>query len=232
MKVNPYNPKNFKLIVTSGPTREWIDPVRFISNPSSGKTGYLIAKNGINIFRSTVYISGYTDKEYKNIENAINISVDTTNSMAEAVFKELEDYTILIMAAAPADYMPKSTYDVKLKKQEKELVLPLLPTIDILKTIGTEKLSQYYKLILVGFAAETNQIKEHAIEKLNKKNAHFICANKVFKNELGFGEVENIVLIYDKWNKEKEIGPYPKETLCKKILEYLNQRIAEVYDRI
>ncbi|GIX41296.1 MAG: DNA/pantothenate metabolism flavoprotein [Leptospiraceae bacterium] len=232
MKVNHYNPHYFKLIVTSGPTREWIDPVRFISNPSSGKTGYFLAKKGLNYYREVVYIAGYAEKEYKNVEKAKNISVDTTNSMAEAVFNELEDYTILIMAAAPADYTPKLTSNIKLKKQEEEKVLHLMPTIDILKTVGTQKISLYNKLILIGFAAETNHVREYALEKLNKKNAHFICANQVFKNQSGFGNIENTIVIYDKWNQEKKIGPYPKEILCDKIIEYLNQRIAEVFDRI
>jgi len=227
-----FNPKDFKLIVTSGSTREWIDPVRFISNPSSGKTGFLLAQEGVDIYRETVYIAGYTEKEFKSVNNAKNISVDNTESMAEAVFQELDHHSILIMAAAPADYTPKITSDIKIKKQEKEVVITLIPTIDILKTIGNQKLPHYNKLILVGFAAETNQIKEHAIEKLNKKNAHFICANQVYKSQTGFGHVDNAVVIFDKWNQEKTIGPIPKEFLCKKIIEYLNQRIAEVFDRI
>jgi phosphopantothenoylcysteine decarboxylase/phosphopantothenate--cysteine ligase len=227
-----FNPKDFKLIVTSGPTREWIDPVRFISNPSSGKTGFLLAQEGVGIYRETVYIAGYTEKEFKSVKNAKNISVDNTESMAEAVFQELDHHSILIMAAAPADYTPKITSDIKIKKQEKEVVITLIPTIDILKTIGNQKLPHYNKLILVGFAAETNQIKEHAIEKLNKKNAHFICANQVYKSQAGFGHVDNAVVIFDKWNQEKTIGPISKEILCKKIIEYLNQRIAEVFDRI
>ena len=227
-----FNPKDFKLIITSGSTREWIDPVRFISNPSSGKTGFLLAQEGVNIYRETVYIAGYTEKEFKSVKKAKNISVDNTESMAEAVFQELDHNTILIMAAAPADYTPKITSDIKIKKQEKEVLLTLIPTIDILKTIGNQKLSHYNKLILVGFAAETNHIKEHAIEKLNKKNAHFICANQVYKSQAGFGHVDNAVVIFDKWNQEITIGPISKDVLCKKILEYLNQRIAEVFDRI
>ncbi len=227
-----YDYKNFRLIVTSGPTREWIDPVRFISNPSSGKIAYYIAHHGLGLFKEVIYIAGYTDRNYKVLNGAKNISVDTTNSMAEAVFNELQDQTMLIMAAAPADYTPEEFQKEKIKKNDQEVILRLRPTIDILKTIGIEKQKKYQKLILVGFAAETYNLKEHSLEKLKKKNIHFICGNQVYKNEHGFGDNVTTVYIYDKWGGEVSIGPEKKEEVGSKILDYINNRLAEIYDQI
>lgn len=227
-----YDSKDFRLIVTSGPTREWIDPVRFISNPSSGKIAYYIANYGLNLFKEVIYIAGYTDHFYKFVSGAKNISVDTTNSMAEAVFNELQNQTLLIMAAAPADYTPSEFVNEKIKKNHQETVLHLKPTIDILKTIGLEKQKEYHKLILVGFAAETHNLMEYALEKLKKKNIHFICGNQVFKNEYGFGENVTTVHVYDKWGGEISIGPIKKELIGSKILDYINNRLTEIYDEI
>ncbi|MCS7204705.1 MAG: phosphopantothenoylcysteine decarboxylase [Leptospiraceae bacterium] len=227
-----YRSQEFKLIVTSGPTREWIDPVRYISNPSSGRTGYELARIGKSLFREVVYIAGYTEKPYKEVPEVKNISVDTTESMAEAVFNELEDNTLLIMAAAPADYTPADVYTQKIKKSEEEVIIRLKPTIDILKTIGTEKQKNYQKLLLVGFAAETNHLEVYAKEKLEKKNIHFICANQVYKTHMGFGDNENTVYIFDRWNQTHKIGPLKKDKVCMEIFHYLNQRISEIFDKI
>lgn len=227
-----FDPKDFRIIITSGPTREWIDPVRFISNPSSGKTGFELAKQSIPLFKEVIYISGAVYPQYQTVQNAKNVSVITTQEMAKAVFKELSDYSILIMSAAPADYTVKNISEEKIKKKEDKIMIELHPTIDILKTIGNSMLNQYKKLILVGFAAETHNIENYAKEKLIKKNIHFICANYVYKNQSGFGNIENQILIFDKWNGKNEIPLSNKEEIAKKILEYLIQKIAEFWNRI
>ncbi len=232
IKTKIFNPKEFQLVITSGPTREWLDPVRFISNPSTGITGYFLAKFGLEIYKNVTYIAGYTTEQFKNVLGANNISVDNTQSMANAVFKELKDNTILIMAAAPADFTPSYYSEKKIKKNSEDQILVLKPTIDILKTIGIEKQKNYKNLILVGFAAETDNIKNHALEKLEKKNIHFVCANQVYKTQKGFSSLENTIYIYDRWGGEVIIGPDSKEIICKKILEYLNKRITEIFDRV
>ncbi|MFN3603685.1 MAG: phosphopantothenoylcysteine decarboxylase [Leptonema sp. (in: bacteria)] len=227
-----FNPKKFKIIITAGPTREWIDPVRFISNPASGKTGFELAKQSLFYFKEVVYITGAVYPEYKNVKEAKNLYVDSTQEMGETVFKELKDDCILIMSAAPADYTVKKVSEKKIKKSESTITIELIPTIDILKTIGTSLSKQYKKLILVGFAAETHDLEENAKEKLKKKNIHFICANHVYKNQSGFGNLENQIIIFDKWNGKNIIPLANKEELARKILEFIIEKITEVWDQI
>ncbi len=227
-----FDPKQFKVIVTAGPTREWIDPVRYISNPSSGKTGYELAKKCIAYFREVVYIHGPVCKEYTEISNTKTISVTTTQDMANAVFKEIDNYTILIMSAAPADYKIKNIYYEKIKKSNENLTLELEPTIDILHTIGNTLLKNYKKLILVGFAAETHNLEEYAKEKLIKKNLHFICGNYVYKEQNGFGDIKNEIIIFDKWNDQQRIRLAEKQKLAEEILNFLILKITDVWYKI
>ncbi len=232
MKINKFDPEQYRLIVTSGGTREWIDPVRFISNPSTGKMGFFLAKEGLNYFKEVIYIAGNTEKEYRIVKNAINYHTDTTNEMAQKVFSLLKDYTILIMSAAPADYTPVLASNEKIKKQNQEITLQLKPTIDILKTIGNQYHSKFKNIILIGFAAETQNLESYIKEKMNSKNCHFICGNIVYKNQKGFGDNQNQIYIFDKWNEMKSFGPLPKEEIAKEILKYLILRISDVYDKI
>lgn len=227
-----FDPKQIKVIVTAGPTREWIDPVRFISNPSSGKTGYELAKKSLIYFKEVVYIHGPVCQKYREIANTKNIPVTTTQDMAEAVFKELENHTMLIMSAAPADYKIRNISNEKIKKKAENILIELEPTIDILSTIGNSLLKNYEKLILVGFAAETHNLEQYAKEKLIKKNIHFICGNYVYKDQNGFGNVKNEIQIFDKWNEQKKIPLANKEEIAEKILDFLIHKTAEVWNKL
>lgn len=210
-----------RLIVTSGPTREWMDPVRFLSNPSSGKTGYFLAAQGIALFSEVIYICGPVLPEFRSVEGAENHLVDTTDQMYDAVKKKCGENCLLIMAAAPADFKPEVSQQ-KIKKTGEATTLRLLPTIDILAEAGK---MDYENFIRVGFAAETERIREHALEKMKRKNAHFICANEVFQEERGFASNENTLFVYNRSGQETVIGPARKDNLARILLEYLLQNV-------
>ena len=217
------NPGEFRLIVSSGPTREWIDPVRFISNPSSGKTGWHLAALGVERFQETCFVSGPGAPEYRAAEGARNIAVESTQEMGESLASLLREKSVLVMAAAPADYTPRSAPS-KIKKKEAELVLHLQPAMDILSTLKdrARELSSCY---LVGFAAETENLYENAYGKLKRKGLSFICANQVYKTDRGFGENDNEWLVINEAGESRTLGPAPKETLARALLD---QIIAEL----
>ncbi|RHX91852.1 phosphopantothenoylcysteine decarboxylase [Leptospira stimsonii] len=219
-----------KAIITSGPTREWIDPVRYISNASSGKMGFHIAEAIGNWIKDVTYVHGQVMEEYKNPKGSKKIRVETTLEMRDAVLSEIQKDTLLIMAAAPADFRPAESKESKIKKEDgsEVLLLELVKNPDILKAVGFQisekKLSG---CCLVGFAAETDFLEEHAIGKLRAKNLNYIVGNYVGKNEKGFGEVETSVVIYAPSGKVAEIGPLSKETLSGRIVEFLKEDVSK-----
>ena len=131
--------KNRKAIVTGGPTREWIDPVRFISNPSSGKMGAALADECSRRARDTVFIHGPIEPSLISTVPCRCVAVETTADMLDAVSRELEENTVLIMAAAPADYSPVTRANRKIKKSGKKMSLELARTPDILKVVAAMK---------------------------------------------------------------------------------------------
>jgi phosphopantothenoylcysteine decarboxylase/phosphopantothenate--cysteine ligase len=144
--------------------------------------------------------------------------------MAEAVLSCLTEDSLLIMAAAPADFSPVQPSEQKIKKQADESyrTLELRPTIDILKTAG-ERAPQ--GCIRVGFAAETEEMEKHAVEKLRRKNAHFICGNEVYRDRAGFGEVQNTLHLFDSEGGHTILGPLPKDRLATALLDELERRL-------
>lgn len=219
--------KSYKLIVTAGPTREWIDPVRFISNPSTGQTGWELAWSGLydRHFREVIFIHGACSEKYMELDGAINISVDSTNEMAQAVKESIGSKSLLFMAAAPADYTPVEFLTQKKKKEPgKNLKIEFKPTTDILKSIQgcAEQLHDFYR---VGFAAETQDLKKNAQIKMQTKGLDYICANKVFKSETGFGKHRNTLMVLGKDGSSKMLGPYPKKVLAKDLLKYILDNI-------
>ncbi|MFW5771429.1 MAG: phosphopantothenoylcysteine decarboxylase, partial [Spirochaetota bacterium] len=131
--------KDRKLIVTGGPTREWLDPVRFISNPSSGKMGIAIADAGEKLCREVVFIHGPVHPSLIKEKQYRTVSIESTSDLLEKVINELEPGAILIMAAAPADYTPLEKSRTKMKKKDDELVITLARTPDILKNVTQKK---------------------------------------------------------------------------------------------
>lgn len=211
-----------KIIVTSGPTREFIDPIRFLSNPSTGKMGHFIAKAAVNNGYRVTYICGPVNNRFNRVENAENVTVVSTVDLLEAVKKSLEDNCVLIMAAAPADYRPEKRFDRKMKKADAPSI-HLVPNPDILKTIAAYADETGMKVRLVGFAAETHRAYDYARNKLESKKLDMIFLNDLSRYDSGFGVDTNQLTVirkdgtYDTWEAEK------KERLGYKIINELKQ---------
>ena len=213
--------KKIKALVTAGPTNEYIDPVRFISNKSSGKQGYEIAKSLSKRGFDTTLISGPTNLE---IDDDINlIKVETAEEMFKATQKNLPT-DIAIFSAAVADYrINKKNYN-KLKKQE-NLTLNLEQNIDILRYVSNHN-SMRPKLV-IGFAAETSDLNNNAISKLNNKNCDWIIANDVSKKNIGFNSDYNEVTIHykDTLNKKEKLSFKKKSEISEEIVDRITSRI-------
>ena len=212
-----------RLIVVSGPTREWIDPVRFLSNPSTGSMAWHIAQAAKKRYKEIIYISGPGEKAYREVEDAQNILVESTQEMHDAVHNFIGDYSVLVMAAAPADYYCKNILRQKIKKEPgKAMHLELLPTVDILKSLIplAESYEHFYR---VGFAAETENLLENARQKLKAKELFLICANQVYRDKSGFGEHHNTLKVLDQEHNIHELGPAPKAELAFALLDLFSQ---------
>ncbi len=160
-----------KIVITAGGTREYIDPVRYITNASTGKMGYALAKAAVEAKMQVTLISAPTSIEKPNVDKFI--PVETSEQMYHAVRETLADCDCLIMAAAVSDYTPAKRSDTKLKKKQQKFILELKPTIDILSWVGKNKTKQY----IVGFALEDKNLLINAQEKLMNKNLDMIVAN-------------------------------------------------------
>ena len=209
-----------KIVITAGPTIEPIDPVRYITNHSSGKMGYKIAEEAQKRGAEVVLITGPTALKPPN--NVEVIKVTTTLEMFNAVEEQFGTCQVLIKAAAPSDYKPKVVSDVKIKKKEgqiDELNIKYIRNPDIAAHFGKLKKDQ----ITVGFAAETNNLLQYAEKKLKKKNFDFIVANDVSKDGAGFKSDTNIVTIIDKNGKVTDYPILDKSKVAKIILDKVRE---------
>lgn len=204
------------VIVTAGPTKEYIDPVRYISNPSSGKMGISIAEEFAMQGAKVILISSTNYKPV--LKNIKHISIVSAYDMFQAVKKYSDNADIIVKSAAVSDYRPVITYDKKVKKQLENLEIELERTEDILKYLGKNKKENQ---ILVGFAAETNNVIEYAKEKIKNKNLDYIVANDVSKKDVGFGTNDNEVFIIDKNYNVMKIEKTSKRRIAKILLEKL-----------
>lgn len=213
------NPKLIgkKVIITAGPTQEAIDPVRYITNHSTGKMGYAIAEEASKAGADVLLISGPVSMAAPNGVTVVNVK--SAEDMYEAVIKEYDQADVVIKTAAVADYRPKVQHDHKIKKQPGEQVLELERTKDILFELGQRKDKQ----ILVGFAAETDHVEEYAMGKLKKKNADMIVANNVKTAGAGFGTETNIVTIFKKDGTNLELPLMSKHEVAQNILDQISQ---------
>ncbi|MGQ9569355.1 MAG: bifunctional phosphopantothenoylcysteine decarboxylase/phosphopantothenate--cysteine ligase CoaBC [Thermodesulfovibrionales bacterium] len=202
-----------KILVTAGPTREYIDPVRFISNRSSGKMGYAIARAALRRGAEVVLISGPSSlSQPKGVKF---IPVENAEEMISAVNKELDSSTVLIMSAAVSDFMPNKKSVEKIEKSD-EMQLRLIQTPDILLEVGKRKAKPF----IVGFAAETGKKIERAKRKLKEKNMDMIIFNDVTKKGSGFEVDTNKVIIIDR-KKEIRLPLMSKDALADEILNRL-----------
>ena len=207
--------KNKKVLITAGPTRESIDPVRFLTNHSSGKMGYALAKAASYRGAEVKLISGPTELEPPL--GAELIKVETAAEMKKEVFKNFDNSDLVIMAAAVSDYRPQSYSSQKLKKKDGDLSLDLERTTDILSELGKKKNDSQ---ILVGFAAESENLLTNAQHKLRKKNADYIIANDISSKNIGFGSDKNQVSILSE-KGSLQLPMLAKEKLSHKIFDYI-----------
>lgn len=206
-----------KILVTAGGTLEPIDPVRYIGNRSSGKMGFEIAKAAENLGAEVILICGNSQLEPP--KNLKFIKVESALEMREKVLSEFDSADAVIMSAAVADYRVKNISPQKIKKSEENLTLELVKNPDILKELGTLKTKQ----ILIGFAAETENLIDYAKKKLVEKNLDFIVANNVTVKGAGFGTDTNIASIISRSGEIENFSLMSKAELAEKIISELTK---------
>lgn len=211
-----------KVVVTAGPTRERIDPVRYISNFSSGKMGYALAEAAAALGAETILVSGPV--ELPKPDGVQLIKVESAAQMLDAVVNRFEDADLVVKSAAVADYRPKEQHSQKMKKQDGDSSIALERTTDILKTLGERKKGQ----ILVGFAAETNDAIEYGMKKLANKNLDYIIVNDVTDPDGGFGNDTNVVTLLSRKGKTYPFEAMHKKELAKVLLTTIMELESDV----
>jgi len=206
------------VLVTAGPTRESIDPVRFISNPSSGKMGFAIARAAEYRGARVTLVTGPVCLDFPlNVEV---VPVVTVDDMADAVFARLEQSHVVVKVAAVSDYRPVNTEAHKIKKRQDRMQLTLERTTDILKTVGQRKTHQ----IVVGFAAETRGMETHARKKLQEKHLDMIAANLIGPPDSGFASDTNRMTLFFADGRKEQLEVMDKDAVAHLILD----RVAEL----
>ena len=209
-----------RILITAGPTREAIDPVRYISNHSSGKMGFAIAHAAQALGASVIIVSGPVTQTTP--KNCVRINVESAQEMLDAVMNEIDGTDVFIACAAVADYRVNEVAEQKMKKNEDDaLTLKLVQNPDILRTVASLDNAPF----TLGFAAETQQVEEYARNKLLKKKLSMIAANDVSNSDLGFNSDENALIVLtaqEKFILERA----SKRTLSFKLMELLSEHLA------
>ena len=214
--VSRYDLLGVRVLISAGPTREMIDPVRFLSNRSSGKMGYAIAQAAVNRGANVTLVSGPVCVEAPLKVNIIHVV--SAAQMAEKMVELSAEADIIVMAAAVADYTPKTVNAHKMKKHSDELTLEFVRTKDILLSLGEMKRDNQ---LLMGFAAETQDFEVNASEKLKNKNLDLIALNDVSRTEEGFESDSNNIILYLKDGTSINLGSDSKKALSKRIMDVL-----------
>ena len=202
-----------KVVVTAGPTREPIDPVRFISNRSSGKMGYAIAEAALEGGHEVTLISGPTCLTPPKAARYIPIT--TGDELYDAVHAHIVNCDVLVMCAAVSDYKPTTTAAAKMEKQGDAFALPLTPTRDILASIPRDE----RRCFVVGFAAQTHDLELNARRKLIAKNCDVMIANDVSRSDSGMESDDNEVTIFFRDAEPKTISRAPKKIIAREIVK-------------
>lgn len=202
--------KDTKILITAGPTIEYLDPVRYISNHSSGKMGYALAVEALNQGAEVLLITGPTNLEKPNCKT---IETNTADEMHHAVLNNISHFDIFISAAAVSDYKPKEQSQQKIKKTSEELLVTFTRNTDIIKDIR----QKYPNKFIVGFAAETSDLEQNAIKKLQDKNLNMIIAN----HASAINSDQNEVTIIDKSLNKVHLPLSSKTTIAKQIINYI-----------
>ncbi|OFI07666.1 coenzyme A biosynthesis bifunctional protein CoaBC [Clostridium acetireducens DSM 10703] len=208
-----------KVLVTAGPTIAPMDPVRYITNKSSGKMGYAIAKEARDRGAEVILVHGATKIEPPF--GVKTISVNTNEEMLNAVLKNFDKQDIIIKAAAVSDYKPKNYSNQKIKKKNDEFTLELVKDNDILRKLGQMKKNQ----ILVGFAAESNDLIKNATGKLEKKNLDYIVANDITAPDTGFISDDNKVTILCRDGRVIPIEKISKREVARRLFDLINENV-------
>ena len=202
------------ILITAGATREFLDPVRFISNPSSGIMGLCIAEEFKMRGAKVNIVAGHTDVDLSNFDSYIRIN--TADEMKNEIAKQLKKYSVIIKVAAVGDYKFKKTKKDKIKKDENKIDFDLEKNTDVLQFIGDKRNKNQ---ILIGFAAETDKVIQNAKKKVKNKNLDFIVANDISKEGSGFGSKSNFTTIISSDGKIDKLGLQTKETIAEKIAD-------------
>ena len=203
-------------LISAGPTREWIDPVRFLSNPSSGKMGYALVRAAVDRGMQVTLVSGPT--ALKAPAGAEVLYVETAREMQEAMSQRFAKADLIIMAAAVSDHRPETRSKQKQKKEQMRMTLDLVANPDILMELGKQKKNGQ---TLVGFAAETENLLPNARRKLREKNLDWIVANDVSEKDRGFQSDFNKISLLSKEQNEMDFEYQEKNSLARKIMEIL-----------
>ena len=215
-----------RFLITAGPTREPIDPVRYISNGSSGKMGYAIAEAALAEGHEVTLISGPVNLEAPR--DAQLISVLTSDEMFEAVHRHIDGCDICVLCAAVADYKPASVSPTKIKKRDEKFSLEVIPTRDILDSLGQQQDRQF---ILVGFAAETDHVEENAMKKLREKNCNIIVANDVSSADSGMESDMNEATILFRNGEKEKISRAPKKIIARELVKIFSKFATKMFDK-
>ncbi len=207
-----------RVVISAGPTQEKIDPVRYISNRSSGKMGYAVAEAARSRGASVVLVSGPVSLEAP--EGVRLIGVESASEMKAAMDEAAAEADVVIMAAAVADYRAAAPVDRKIKKDSEEVQIALIRNDDILAGLGKTKRAGQ---ILVGFAAETNDVIAYASEKLKRKNADLFVANDVSRSDIGFSADENEVHLLYADGRQVKVEKAPKQRIANAILDAVKE---------
>lgn len=214
-----------RVLVTAGPTREYLDPVRYITNPSSGRMGYALAAAARDQGAAVTLVSGPTS--LAPVPGVTLVAVQTSAEMAQAVLDRQEQADIIIAAAAVADYGVAHPASEKIKKTGADLTLHLYQTKDIIATVAQNKRPDQY---VVGFAAETTAVAEHAQTKLQNKQLDMVVANDVGNHAIGFGSQENAVTIFTPGEEPQEVAQASKSAIAATVIQAIAHHLGQVND--
>jgi len=213
--------KNTKVVITAGPTVEPIDPVRYISNYSSGKMGYALAEAARELGADVHLVSGPVRLNPPG--NVHHHPVQTAQQMFDKVKALLADCDVFIGCAAVADYRPQQVAAQKIKKSDEEMIIRLIPNPDILAWVAR----QSPKPLVVGFAAESEHVKAHAQAKLERKKLDLICANDISQPDIGFNSEQNKLILIDNKGQVKELDKATKIELARQIMQDVANRLHD-----
>lgn len=208
------NASSIRCLITAGPTREYIDPVRFLSNPSTGKMGFALARAAVDLGWTVDLVAGPVS--LAEPDGVILYPVVSAEEMYHQVDALFDACDILIMTAAVSDFRPVRRQERKEKKAGASLTIEFERTVDILKTVTERKLSQ----VVVGFAAETDNVEAYARRKLEEKRLDWIVANEIGLQGSGFASDTNTVLLIGADGTREALGPDSKEALARRLIGY------------